>query len=128
MFGNMKEIINKLFECFPNSFINGHEEFVAYPKTNLYFIIGNCESSLDVKCKVLEWFSRDGSKATPYRSKHKNKRYQEMIRERINAFLGTNFDGDQMLKIYCKLGNNVNRELAVKFIMSNYDMAVLEVE
>ena len=128
MFGNLKEIINQLFECFPNSFINAHEEFVADPKTNFYFILGNCQSTLDVKCKVLEWFSRDGSKATPYRSHHKNKRYQAKIRERINAFLGTDFDGEEMLLIYCKLGNNVNRELAVKFVMSNYDMKVLEVE
>lgn len=121
-------VIDKLFQCFPNSFINGHEEFVAYPKTNLYFIIGNCESSLDVKCKILEWFSRDGSKATPYRSHKKNKRYQAMIRDRINAFLGTVFTAEDMLQIYCKLGNNVNRELAVKFITSNYDMRLLEVE
>jgi hypothetical protein len=118
--------IDKLFQCFPNSFINGHEEFVAYPKTNLYFIIGNCESSLDVKCKVLEWFSRDASKATPYRSREKNKRYNEMIRERVNAFLGTNFTTEEMLQIYTKLGNAVNRELTVKFIINNYHMSILE--
>ena len=128
MYGNLKEIINKLFKCFPNSFINGHEEFIAEPKTNLYFNIGNCQSELDVKCKVLEWFSRDGSKAMPYRSREKNKKYHAKIREQINAFLGTSFDGEQMLKIYCELGNNVNRDLAVKFIMSDYDMKVLEVE
>lgn len=117
--------IDKLFQCFPNSFINGHEEFVAYPKTNLYFIIGNCESSLDVKCKVLEWFSRDASKATPYRSREKNKRYNAMIRDRINAFLGTAFTTEEMLQIYTKLGNAVNRELAVTFIISGYDMRLI---
>ena len=118
-------IIDRLFECFPNSFINGHEEFVAYPKTNLYFIIGNCKSSLDVKCKVLEWFSRDASKETPYRSREKNKRYQAMVRERVNAFLGTAFTAEDMLQVYTKLGNAVNHELTVNFIVSGYDMRLI---
>lgn len=121
-----KEIIDRLLECFPSSFINAHEEFIAYPKTNLYFILGNCESSLDVECKVLEWFSRDASKSMPYRSREKNKRYQAMIRGRVNNFLETEFTAEEMLKIYTELGNAINHELTVKFIMSDYDMKVLE--
>ncbi len=120
-----KEIIDRLIECFPSSFINAHEEFIAYPKTNLYFILGNCESSLDVECKVLEWFSRDASKSMPYRSRERNKRYQAMIRERINAFLGTDFTAEEMLEIYSSLGNAINHELTVKFIMSDYDMRLI---
>lgn len=50
-------LIQKLMNCFPNSFINQCGEFVAHMKANQYFILYNCESELDVKCKVLEWFS-----------------------------------------------------------------------
>ena len=121
-----KEIVDRLLECFPSSFINAHEEFIAYPKTNLYFILGNCESSLDVERKVLEWFSRDASKSTPYRSRERNKRSQSMIRERVNDFLETEFTDEEMLTIYTRLGNAINHELTVKFIISDYDMKVLE--
>lgn len=120
-----KEIIDSLGDCFPQSFINNSCEFIAYPRTNLYFNLGNCKNLLDVKCKVLEWFSRDASKAMPFRSDWRNEEYNTMIRERINDFLGTNFSLEDMHIIYQRLGNCINHDLTVKFVNSDYDMAVL---
>ena len=123
-----KEIIDSLGKSFPKGFINTHGEFIAYPRTNLYFNLATCENLLDVKCKVLEWFSRDASKAIPFRSHWRNEEYQSTIRNEINDFLGTNFSSEEMLTIYCALGNRINHDLTVKFVNSGYDMAVLEVE
>lgn len=123
-----KEIIKSLEDCFPLSFINHLGEFIAYPRTNLYFNLATCENLLDVKCKVLEWFSRDASKAMPFRGEWRNEEYRSTIREGINDFLGTDFSLEDMLTIYQYLGNRINHDLTVKFVKSGYDMSVFEVE
>ena len=115
----------RLCRCFPNSFINGSGEFVAYRQANEYFIFENCETELDVKCKVLEWFSRGAFKTEYFSSDLKNKKYHEFMLSGINRFLGTQFTEDDMETIYTYLGNCCNHQLTVEFINSGYDMAVL---
>lgn len=125
---NIKEYVKDLLELFPNSFINEEQEFIAEPRTNLYFLLSNCNSLLDIKCKILEWFSRDAFKSRPFRSDLQNKEYQDNIREKINEFLGTDFTRDEMMDIYTMLGNNINRKLCIEFIESGYNMKLLEGE
>ena len=125
---NIKEYVKDLLELFPNSFINEEQEFIAEPITNLYFLLSNCNSLLDIKCKILEWFSRDAFKSRPFRSDLQNKEYQDNIREKINEFLGTDFTRDEMMDIYTMLGNNINRKLCIEFIESGYNMKLLEGE
>ena len=55
---NKWEMSKKLMRCFPNSFINYQGEFIAHREANEYFILDNCKDELEVKCKVLAWFSR----------------------------------------------------------------------
>lgn len=123
-----REIIKGLTKSFPQGFINGEGEFIAYPRTNLYFNLATCETLFDVKCKVLEWFSRDASKAIPFRSNWRNEEYNDLIRKGINDFLGTDFSREEMLTIYCALGNCINHDLTIKFVNSDYNMSVLEDE
>lgn len=123
---NIREYVTDLLEIFPKSFVNENQEFIAVPKTNLYFILGNCNSLLDIKCKVLEWFSRDAYKAEPFRCKWRNEEYQDDIREKINDYLGTDFTRDDMKIIYCKLGNAINHNLTIDFVNSGYDMGVIK--
>lgn len=125
---NIKEYVTDLLDLFPNSFVNENQEFIAVPKTNLYFLLSNCNSLLDIKCKVLEWFSRDACKSQPFRSHWRNKEYQDNIRDKINEFLGTDFTREEMTDIYSQLGNNVNRQLCIEFIESDYNMKLLEGE
>lgn len=125
---NIKEYVKDLLDLFPNSFINEEQEFIAVPKTNLYFLLGNCNSLLDIKCKILEWFSRDACKTQPFRSRMKNEEYQDNIRGKINEFLGTDFTREEMTDIYSQLGNNVNRQLCIEFIKSGYNMKLLDVK
>lgn len=121
-----KSELKKLMACFPGSFINDNFEFIAYAKTNLYFILDTCETELDAKCKVLEWFSRDACKTQAYRNKQRNDLYHNEIRDCINNYLGTDFTEEQMLKIYTKLGNCCNHYLTRDFICNDYNFNLLE--
>lgn len=120
------ELITRLMNCFPGSFINCNGEFIAHEKTNTYFILHNCKTELDVKCKVLEWFSRAACKTWPFDSERRNKQFQQFMLKGVNEFLGTQFTAVDMEKIYTYLGNARNHEKTVRFVESGYDMGILE--
>ena len=119
------KMVQKLMNCFPRSFINQNGEFIAHLKANEYFRLDNCESELDVKCKVLEWFSQGAYKRQPYGTKKLNNEFNKFMRDGINEYLGTDFDENAMEIIYTYLGNCCNHKLTIKFIESGYDMSVL---
>ena len=115
-------IIDRLTRAFPNGFINGQGEFIAH-KTGECFNLRNCETELDVKCKVLEWFSRGAYKTEPYSSKKKNEEFHAFMLKGINTFLGTQFIQADMEYIYTYLGNAINHDKTVEFITkANYNM------
>lgn len=122
----MQEIIEKLEFCFPGSFVNHNNEFIAHRRANEYFMLGNCENEMDVKCKVLEWFSRGAYKTEPYATDYKNNEFHEFMLNGINEFLGTDFTEEDMEEIYTYLGNAIHHDRTIKFIQSGYDMAVLK--
>lgn len=122
------ELITRLMNCFSNSFINHNGEFIAHAKSNTYFILRDCKTELDVKCKVLEWLSRAAYKTEPYRKRDKNDEFHKFIRDGIIEFLGVHFSESDMETIYTYLGNACNHEKTVTFVMSGYDMGILESE
>ena len=119
------ELITKLISSFPNSFINNVGEFIAEEKSNTYFNLKKCKNELEVKCKLLEWCSRSAYKGQPYPTEKKNKEFREFMLNGINQFLGTKFSQDDMEQIYTYLGNAVNHERTVAFVMSGYDINLL---
>ena len=119
------KIIKKLGLSFPGWFINEQGEFIAHQKANVYFNISTCESELDVKCKVLEWFSRPACKSTPFRRVVENTALHIFFLNGINEYLGTGFSVEDMREIYTYLGNACNHQKTIRFIESGYDMAVL---
>lgn len=119
------EYITRLMKCFPRSFINQYGEFIAHRESNAYFKIDNCKSELDIKCKVLEWLSRDAHKAEPFRARRKNEEYRAFMMGGINRYLGTSFTDEQMETIYTYLGNACNHEKTIRFIESGFDMFLL---
>lgn len=122
------KIIQKLCSCFNGSFINGKGEFVAHAQSNQYFILRNCETELDVKCKVLEWFSRGAYKTEPYKTRKKNDEFHKFMLSGINQFLGTDFTEIDMESIYIHLGNACDHEKTIRFIKSGYCRNVLPVK
>ena len=119
------EKIQKLMLCFPRSYINHEGEFIAHEYANEYFILRNCETELDIKCKVIEWFSRS-YKNIPYRTPKRLVAYREFMRNGINKYLGTNFTKDDLCTIYSYLGNRCNHEKTIEFVNSGYDMQILK--
>ena len=124
----LPEYVKKLMACFPNSFINSNEEFIAHARNNEYFMLADCKSEIDVKCKVIEWFSRAACKTEPYRSAKSNNQFHKFMLDGINRYLETNFDEQDMDKIYTYLGNCCHHSRTIKFIESGYDMSNLESE
>lgn len=122
------EVIQKLCSSFNRSFINGEGEFIAHVKGNQYFILRTCETELDAKCKVLEWFSRGAYKTEPYGSKKKNDEFHAFMLNGINQFLGTEFTEEDMEVIYTYLGNACNHEKTIGFIECGYDMNILTIQ
>ena len=121
-------IMRRLFDAFPGSYINDRIEFIAIKKTNLYFILWNCLTPTDVKCKILEWFSRDATKAMPFRSGEKNRMYQEKVRTGINHALQTDFSQADLEYIYTYLGNAIRHDTTIRFVENGYDMEWLKME
>mgnify|MGYP007110272801 CR=1 FL=1 len=120
------QLIIRLMHCFPRSFINQNGEFIAHEETNQYFILRDCKTEMDMKCKVIEWFSRAACKTWPFDSARKNKQFQRFMLNGVNEFLGTQFTAEEMEQIYTYLGNACNHEKTVRFVESEYDMNILE--
>lgn len=120
------KLITRLMKCFPNSFINHNGEFIAHAKNNTYFILRDCKTELDVKCKVLEWLSRAAYKTEPYRRRDKNDEFHKFMRSGIIDFLGVHFSESDIETIYTYLGNACNHEKTVALVMSGYDMEIFE--
>lgn len=120
-------VLKKLFDAFPNGFINHNLEFIAHPhhRINSFFCLGNCETEEDVAAKVLEWLSREAHASMHFNSERRNRQVHEYHLEGINAFCGTFFSEEEISEIYTYLGNCVNHPKTLKFIRSGYDMSVL---
>lgn len=112
----------RLLADFDGSFFNERDEFIAHRYSNTYFIFSNCETELDVKCKVLEWLSRSAHKGIPYSQEWRNKKFRKFMLDGINMFLHTDFSYDDMEDIYTYLGNSCNHKRTIDFIESGYDM------
>lgn len=117
------EIVGRLTRAFPRSFINSEGEFIAHKYANEYFTLRTCKTELDIKCKVLEWFSRGAYKTEPYRTKAKNDEFHRFMLNGINKFLETNFTSNDMNLIYTYLGNAINHGKTVEFVEENYNMS-----
>ena len=115
----LKSIVNEALSIFPKSFINRSNEFILEPKNNVYFRLEDVETELDFKCKMFAWASRPIAKGL-------NKHWSTRVLNCFNFLLGTKFTKEDMLKIYDRLGNDVNKQLTIKFIESSYDLSLLE--
>ena len=115
-----------LSRAFPGGFIYPSTgEYIIHKRANSYFCLQTCESELDVKCKVLEWLSRDAYKTQPYRTNISNNKFHDFIRNGINTFLGTKFSEEDIELVYTYLGNCCDHDRTVQFIESGYDMQML---
>lgn len=140
----VRKEIKKLKDIFKDSFINDSLEFIAilnfYPSkykgefkkgrgffANAYFNISNCNSAIDVKCKVLEYLSRDCYK-TSIGGDYTDMLFHEYMSDCVNKYFGACWQKEEFEQIYKYLGNGINRDKSIKFIESAFDFNVLEVK
>lgn len=122
---DIQECVQVLLQSFPGSYVNDRNEFIAHPRTNQYIVLSNCETPLDIECKVLEWLSRPAHKTAPYSQEWRNRELHEFMLNGINAFLDTGFSEEDISKIYEALGNRINHEKTIRFIESGYDFKII---
>ena len=99
-------------------------------EVNSWFRLENEKNDLELKCKVLEYFSRPAFKGFTFANQHYKQRQigEEIYKyhlDGINDFLGTDFCVDDIELIYSKLGCGIRRLLCIKFIESGFNMSVL---
>lgn len=116
-----REIRRRLRDAFPQFYVNQNFEIIIYPARNTYFSIYDVGTELGLKAKVLEWLSREACKSISRQS-------QSYHLTGINRFLDTDFTQNEMELIYTYLGNRCNHEKTLRFIMSGYDLRVLDVK
>lgn len=115
----IKNFMHLVHRHSPNAFINPSFEVIIEPKNNIYFRLEDIETDLVLKCKVLAWLSRPSCKGV-------SDYWQKRMRNIFNESLGTDFTLNEIETIYTRLGNDINRNLSIKFIESNYDLSLLE--
>ncbi len=122
-------MINEIFEVmkhFDGSYINRFGELILSDRGNVYFTATDCETKVDVICKLLEWCSRPIAKGMPYATNKRNIEWRNSLLCGYNNYLGTNFTQEDMYWIYDKLGNAVNPKLTLEFIYSGFDLSLVE--
>lgn len=119
---DVEEARAKLLACFPGSFINSRDEFIAHPRTNQYFLLNNCQTVEDIEAKVIEWLSRPAFKTLPYSQEWRNRRFHQFMLAGVNAFLDTDFSEEDMELIYTYMGNKIRHGLTMAFI--DHDMSM----
>lgn len=102
----------------PKCFINRKNELIVVPDWNIYFGLSNVETPLDLKCKVVEWLSRPSCKGV-------SDYWQKRVRAIVNGYLGTDFDQNEMERIYTYLGNAIDHEKTIRFVESGFDLTSL---
>lgn len=122
----IKEELQHLMHCFLGSFINCNNELIFHPKINYSFILDDCHNPIDVKAKVLMWFSRPCCKTVVYKREKQNDNFHKKMTAKLSEYLGVGLTVEQVRLIYQKLGNGVRKDLTYKFIDSGYDLKVLE--
>lgn len=122
------EIMQKLFDVFPEGLVNSEFEFIADERANVFLGLKNVETEKDLFKKVIHIFSRPAYKSEPFRTRKANDALHKKFLKAVNTILNTNFNESEIEKIYTRLGNGVNEPLTEKFIDSGFDISVLEKE
>lgn len=120
--------LDRLFEAFPDGFINRNLEFIALEKTNSFIGLRELDTSLDVEYSLLENMSRDAYKTQWFDNEKTNRKWQDYLRGGINKFCGTDYSREDMALIYDALGNGVRPSLTKRFVANGRDTEWLKQE
>ena len=126
---SIKDFLIKIMLAFPRSRIEYYVYggFVIYldEKNMFWFSLEKIESDIELKRRFISAVSRC-YKTEPYRTSKRNIEWQQKHISAFNEALGAKFNDDEIAYIYTYLGNGCNKQIAIKFIESGYDLNVLK--
>lgn len=108
----------KIRAAFPAAFVNMYNELILIPKANMYIMLNQVRDERDFKAAVLEDCSRNAFKGC-------SRKLQDEHLDGINKLLDTKFTRDDIELIYTYLGNGIQHDLCLRFVVSGYDLEVL---
>ena len=126
----VEEMVDLLKQCFPDSWVNYFNDFIAHRGANRHYgaaccKLCQCETAEDVAAVALEMLTIDCCKSKPFETPEANRNFRRYMLKGMNKLLGRSFTEKQYLAIYTCIGNGINHQLTVAFIRSGYDLKVL---
>ena len=130
MKAEVEEMVDMLKQCFPDSWVNYFNDFIAHRGANRHYgaaccKLGQCETEEDVIAAALEMLTIDCCKSAPFETPEANRNFRRYMFKGMNKLLGKAFTEKQYLGIYTCIGNGINHQLTVEFIRNGYDLKVL---
>lgn len=123
-FDTDKETLKHLLNSFPESYVDGENEFWACPRVNTHFSLNDIDLC-GLKCRVLEYLSAPAYKGDFYKTKKANQKAYDYHLNGINSFFGMSFSVSDMEIIDNAIGNGNNHELCEEFITGGYNLQML---
>lgn len=111
----------KIRAAFPAAFVNMYNELILIPKANTYIMLNQVRDERDFKAAVLEDCSRNAFKG-------RSRKLQDEHLDGINKLLDTKFTRDDMELIYTYLGNGIQHDLCLRFVVGGYDLEIIREE
>lgn len=113
----VKELVEKTIEFFNDygvkTFVNDDNELILIPRVNAYFRLEDVNTKVDFLTKIIAYVCYYGA------GNHWNKRYSPMICQYISYICDTDFDEEDIDKIYCSISHSL--KLSREYVKSNFD-------
>lgn len=121
----MVETLEQLRRCFPQSYINFDQEFIAHRRGGGACSLRGCDRPMELRCRVIEQLVRECCKTRPFKTAQANLQYRDYMAQGLGRFLGICLTEREWLAVYTALGNGVDRQLTMDWIASGYDLKVI---
>ena len=110
------KLLQRVFECFPDGFLNRHFEFIVDRRANSYFSMKGVNDETDMGVRLLSSLSRDAYKSEPFATDRENRDFHARITDGLECWFRMTFSQDDLETIYTYLGNGIRNDLARRFI------------
>lgn len=110
------KLLQRVFDCFPDGFLNRNFEFIVDRRANSYFSMNGVNDEADIGVRLLSSLSRDAYKSEPFATDRENRHFHARITSGLERWFQMSFSYDDLEMIYTYLGNGIRNDLARRFI------------
>jgi len=118
----ISEKIERVYDMFETSFIQGGDEIILNKKWNIYFLLYDVKTPDDFDYKLLSYLSYNCAD----NHYQKNSPHCKWAWNRINRWFRKEFTYQELQTIYQRIGVGTNKDVGIEFIKSNCDISILE--